>query len=521
MSSPRPGANAGGVAIADSGESINPTRTLILEESRHADTANTQSVGFKNAASLDSDVQPPIDPSLLPGYLPEVQAQANRYELSQPLAQGGIGEVWVARQAALHRSIAIKRLRSDRLSHIRQGSAPGTHPVEVAFYHEALLTANLDHPNILPVNDLVMDREGRLMLAMKLVRGTVWTDLIRVEFQKLDVVSFLKRHLRILNEVCRAVAFAHSRGVVHRDLKPAQVMVGEFDEVLLMDWGLALIADPPTARERIPDVMNTESVPTLLTARGPAGTPSFMAPEQLDPDCRRIGKHTDIFLIGGILYQLLTGASPYGGVDAQTAMYRASECNMVPAQQRTPNRYMPPELVALSRWAMDRDLTRRTPSVAIFMDHITSYLENAGRRWESAEMTMHVAESLQSKGLTVKNTFPLLAQIDQAEALWRENPDIETLRASAIAAYTSMLTTGDYQTAIGQAYAEQLHDDRLRTFVVTYLDRAWAEKKRRSIFMTQFLILATLSCIAIIGYIAFDLTRDALTKDTPAAAVEE
>ncbi len=521
MSAPFPVGNQGGVALADSGESINPTRTLILQEGSQTDSANTHSVGLKNAAQLSADENPPFDPSLIPGYLPEVQAHSNRYELSQPLAQGGIGEVWIARQAALHRSIAIKRLRSDRLSHIRQGSAPGTHPVEIAFYHEALLTANLDHPNILPVNDLVMDREGRLMLAMKLVRGTVWTDLIRVEYQKLDVMTFLKRHLRILTEVCRAVSFAHSRGVVHRDLKPAQVMVGEFDEVLLMDWGLALIADPPTARERIPDVMNTESVPTLITARGPAGTPSFMAPEQLDQDCRRIGKHTDIFLLGGILYQLLTGASPYGGVDAQTAMYRASECNMVPAQQRTPNRYMPPELVALSRWAMDRDMTRRTPSVHIFMEHITSYLENAGRRWESAEMTMNVAESLRSKGLTVKNTFPLLAQIDQAEALWRENPDIETLRASAIAVYTSMLTTGDYQTAIGQAYAEQMHDDRLRTFVVTYLERAWAEKKRRSAFMTQFLILATIACLGMIAYVTFNLVKDMVKDGPPAVVVEE
>lgn len=95
MSAPFPVGNRGGVALADSGESINPTRTLILQEGSQTDSANTQSVGLKNAAQMSADENPPLDPSLIPGYLPEVQAQSNRYELSQPLAQGGIGEVWI------------------------------------------------------------------------------------------------------------------------------------------------------------------------------------------------------------------------------------------------------------------------------------------------------------------------------------------------------------------------------------------------------------------------------------------
>jgi tRNA A-37 threonylcarbamoyl transferase component Bud32 len=145
------------------------------------------------------------------------------YELQEVIGEGGVGVVYAARQASIDRTVALKVLR-DEFAHKRDHRNK--------FLSEAVVTGELDHPNIVPIYDLGTSDLGNLFYAMKRVRGTPWSDVVRQQA--------LAENLRILMSVADAIAFAHSRGVIHRDLKPENVMLGDFGEVLVMDWGIAL-----------------------------------------------------------------------------------------------------------------------------------------------------------------------------------------------------------------------------------------------------------------------------------------
>ncbi len=200
------------------------------------------------------------------------------------LGQGGMGEVYRAHQPSLDREVALKRVRGDA-PHARRALAT-----------EALITGRLEHPNIVPVYDFTHAEAGP-SIAMKLVGGTSWFHLLR---QNQD----LRTALEVLRKVCDAVAFAHSRNIVHNDLKPSNVMVGAFGEVLLMDWGLACAIGPPETRSRLRHK-------SAITS--PCGTPCYVPPELARGDGAAIGPGTDIYLLGAILYRLLCGHPPHRG----------------------------------------------------------------------------------------------------------------------------------------------------------------------------------------------------------------
>src|SRR4029077_20488424 len=164
-----------------------------------------------------------------------------------------------------------------------------------------VITGELDHPNIVPIHDVGMGDGNALFYSMKRVTGTPW--------QK--VVSTLPQteNLRVLMAVADAVAFAHSRGVVHRDLKPENVMLGQFGEVLVMDWGLALLA--PRFRH----------LGSITQSGGMGGTPAYMAPEMASGPLERIGTPSDIYLLGAILFEILTGKPPHAGRDVMSCLY--------------------------------------------------------------------------------------------------------------------------------------------------------------------------------------------------------
>jgi serine/threonine protein kinase len=159
------------------------------------------------------------------------------FRLIRRIGRGGMGEVWEAVQVSLNRAVAVKRV-------VTHGKASDSTAARTRdFMMEALVSARLEHPNIVPVHDLGRDEAGAPLLAMKLVKGASWETRIREEFETLPPEQFLSRHIPTLIAVAQAVAFAHSRGVVHRDIKPSQVMLGDYGEVLLMDWGLAVVLD--------------------------------------------------------------------------------------------------------------------------------------------------------------------------------------------------------------------------------------------------------------------------------------
>ncbi len=310
------------------------------------------------------------------------------FHLRRVVGRGGYGEVWEAVQSSLGRIVAVKRIRRDQLERAREERPLEAALIEAEFRQEAVTTAVLDHPNIVPVYDLGVDSTGSPLLAMKLVRGKSWSELIR-EDGRLPMPDLLARHLPILKQVAQAVAFAHSRGVIHRDLKPSQVMVGEFGEVILMDWGLAvsfLDARPEMLSGEVPLMTPATSAPFTSHASNPAGTPSFMAPEQTLPTGELLGPWTDVYLLGGVLYYILTFTAPHPGQHMPVVMQHAANGEVEPARQRSPDRDIPPELEDLCLRTLRREPRDRLPSAEAFIQALDDFISGSGRRRESLRL---------------------------------------------------------------------------------------------------------------------------------------
>jgi serine/threonine protein kinase len=330
------------------------------------------------------------DPSSHGFAIVEGDEKGHDYRLRKLVARGGMGEVWEARQESLCRVIAVKTIRSD--------ASKTRDRWKHQFFQEAILSARLEHPNIIPVHDLGRTETGDPLLAMKFVRGEPWNKILRRDFKKLNEIDFLAKHISILVDVAQAVAFAHSRGVVHRDLKPAQVMIGRYGETQLMDWGLAVYlpeiieSNPHDSASDIDEKISGLFV--RETALNPAGTPAMMAPEQTEDTTQRIGPWTDVYLLGGTLYCLLTGTYPHGSKDAKQSILRAQKGKVESPEQRVKDRMIPQELSRLAMQALIPDPTERLSSALEFVERLQDYLSGATNRHESEELTREAEEEL-------------------------------------------------------------------------------------------------------------------------------
>ncbi len=406
----------------------------------------------------------------------------HEFDLKTIIARGGMGEVWQATQGALKREIAVKTLL---LASVKEANAADLASYEQAFHAESILTANLSHPNILPIYDLGKSSSGNLLLAMKLVRGITWEQELKKDHKSLGEAEYIRKHLGILVDVCKALQYAHARGVIHRDLKPQQVMVGEFGEVQLMDWGLGLIYDAKVAAHHMPSVFTLAeeahhaTIPTAESCVNPAGTPCYMAPEQCDFDQKILGPWTDIFLIGSIMYRMLTGSPPYKSGDSVESFVLARICDPKPMSEIAPNRWIPWELEQLVRWCMDPNPANRPASIKQVLDSVQDYLTNAERRWDSVGLTQNVAESVHSSKITASYLSGLSTQLDQAQILWPENPEIESLRNKVASAFAHYVATKDPEITRALLQAEHIQDRGLRDYLIAYLERAYATETRK------------------------------------------
>jgi serine/threonine protein kinase len=389
------------------------------------------------------------------------------FRLAHQIGRGGFGEVWEAVQVSLGRVVAVKRLRPDLIE--RVASDPGRlHALELSFHQEAVTTASLEHPNIVPIHDLGRDSAGRPVLAMKRLRGRTWEELIRGDFPKLPVADFLGKHLPILVDVSQAVAFAHSRGVIHRDLKPSQVMAGEFGEVLLLDWGLAVAHDPELLATHAQEFA-VSIAPTCESATNPAGTPAFMAPEQTEPTAANVGPWTDIFLLGGTLYYLLCGIAPHHTEDSAQSFYRASEGIIELPEKRNSRREVPAELSNLAMHAMSFKPEDRPGDVAEFIARVSDYLTGASKRREAAALIADVEKRLAGETANYRSLSECAVSLARAEGLWPGNERSKQLGERTIEAHANVaFANGDYTLARQQA--ERLEDLTLRSRLTTEID---------------------------------------------------
>ena len=396
-------------------------------------------------------------------------------ELTEPLAHGGFGDIYLGVQASLERVIAIKRLRRDRLHDLDEDEQRG---LARLFHQEALTTANLEHPNIVPVYQLGVDATGSSMIGMKLVRGRPWNELIRSELDR-PMAEYLGRHLPILIAVSQAVAFAHSKGVLHRDLKPHQVMVGEFGEVLLMDWGLAAGFPDSDLDRRIGN--GGSSSPRVEIAgppSGAAGTPSFMAPEQTRGKPEQLGPWTDLYLLGGTLYYVLTGSPPHEASDSIAAFVRAAAGEIKPPSERFPERGIPHELETLVLGVLHPDPGCRKPAtVRDFIHAIEEYLSGATRQRRSQRLTDEVASCAAS--LDYSELSRRLSVLREARTLWPENTRAEALHRTTLLTYTeAALAQNDL--VLARLHAEQLPTEPVTTDLVGRIDSAVARRRARA-----------------------------------------
>jgi len=247
--------------------------------------------------------------------------KAGRYESRDTLAVGGMGRIQRVFDRDLWRLSAMK---------IALPEIQASPEFAARFITEGRITALLEHPNIVPVHDIGRDEEGNLFFTMKLVAGEPLSAILaRLEQGDPGYVQEypLHRLLLIFRKVCDAVAFAHSRGVIHRDIKPHNIMVGPFGEVLLMDWGLAKFTLQPSARhDGVAEVSGQFPGKDHATTVGVVkGTPSYMAPEQAIGLIDQIDEKTDIFLLGGTLFHILALRPPYVGRSADEIVLRAMD----------------------------------------------------------------------------------------------------------------------------------------------------------------------------------------------------
>ena len=354
------------------------------------------------------------------------------FSLLKKLGEGGMGIVYAARQQSIRRTVALKMLKA----------AGAQNPTSrEKFLSEAVITGELEHPNIVPIYDLGRDGSGAIFYAMKHVKGTPWDQLIEKKSPP--------ENIEILLKVADGVAFAHSRGVIHRDLKPENVMLGDFGEVLVMDWGLALsIVDPPPHFSM-------------------GGTPAYMAPEMAIGPAHKIGIGSDVYLLGAILFEIITGQRPHIGSTTTRCLMSAAK-NEIIATQKTG------ELMDIARKAMATQPEDRYLSIPAFQDAIREYQSHTESIALGARAQEDLAEARQSEHYDAYARA--LFGFQEAAELWSGNTRAKSGAFEAAAAYAECAyRKGDYDLGLSLIDASDVRNENL----VARLNEARAERESR------------------------------------------
>jgi serine/threonine protein kinase len=308
-------------------------------------------------------------------HLPPDFLHEQKYDIGGVIAKGGMGAIVDAQEKLLRRKVAMKVMLES-----------GSQEALVRFIEEAQITGQLEHPNIVPVYELGVDEQEQVFYTMKLVRGiTLHQVLHLVETGIAETVAKypLPALLTIFQKICDALAFAHSKGVIHRDLKPANIMVGEYGEVLVMDWGLARAsgrneaAGTEPSRTLVRSARQDEGEAMMTMAGMVLGTPQYMPPEQARGETDKFDARTDIYSLGAILYHIVTLEPPISGDDVNLLLQSVSEgkvasqvASLGPRRVRStrtlrhiPGGEIPEPLAAIVRKAMAMERENRYQTV--------------------------------------------------------------------------------------------------------------------------------------------------------------
>lgn len=354
-------------------------------------------------------------------------------EVIATLGEGGMGRVFLARQHSLDRDVAIKTIRDRASDHER-----------AALLSEGAIAGSLEHPSIIPVHALGVDEGGRPVLVMKHVEGVTWSALLTDPDHALwqgrrgDAHDRLEGHLEILMQVCNAVEFAHERGILHRDVKPQNVLLGRCGEVLLADWGVAIRADRGASAHHL------------------CGTPAYLAPEMATGDA--VDARTDVYLLGSTLHEILTGTPRHGGATVHAVLVSA----IVSAPVVYPPS-VPEELGALANRATSSNPDARPASAAEFRQRLADYLQHKSSIALGRSAALRLAKL---RGLTEGDTLGDASTqrdvdlivvearfaLEQALEQWSDNP----VAQQALADLEALLTARRARAASLEHLAHEL-----------------------------------------------------------------
>jgi hypothetical protein len=389
---------------------------------------------------------------------PQSLAEVPDYELLDIIGEGGMGVVYAAHQSSIARTVAVKMLKP---------SAKVREDQRDKFISEAVVTGELDHPNIVPIYDLGSNEQGALFYSMKRVRGTPWDKVI--DQKQLD------ENLSVLLRVADAVAFAHAGGVIHRDLKPENVMLGDYGEVLVMDWGLARIT---------PEFAHKD---TVYQADSLGGTPAYMAPEMARGPVENINKTSDVYLLGAILYEIIGGQPPHSGRDVMQCLMAASQNKIDPVRYEG-------ELKAIALKAMATRQEDRYQNVKEIQEAVRTYQSHS----ESLVLTAHANQNLQKA--RAANDYQLFARAlygcQEAITLWDGNQRARTLLKETQFDYASCaLNNGDLDLA--GTLLDTSHEDHQALMTKIEAARRERDARQRRLKMAKMAVAALVAGIIV------------------------
>ena len=408
-----------------------------------------------------------------------------RFVVTGELGRGGMGAIYAARDPELRREVAIKVIR---------GSGKTDRQRLARFVGEAQLTSQLQHPNIVPVHEVGVTEGGEVYFVMKKVEGRSLREVVEA-LAAGDPETLrrwtLHRRLQAFMKVCDALAYAHDRGVLHRDLKPDNVMVGRFGEVLVMDWGVARLVGDET------EVVTTEPVERLSMARtldGTAvGTPGYMSPEQAGGELARLDPRSDVWSLGAILYELLALRRAWTGTTAVAIIFAAAR--EPPLDPRVVARGVPDELAELCLRALDRDADVRPVSALAMGSAVEEWLEGSQRRAkadghlgearalnDSVQGLAQRAAELEDAARTEADRLPGWAPLAHKERLFEMRREL--LLARAEQASLEARAMGQAERALAQ---DPTHEGARALLARAYWDRFLEAESRGALVDQRYL----------------------------------
>ncbi len=294
-----------------------------------------------------------------------------RYIPLKKIRDGGMKTIWEVKDTRSQRTLAMALIQPERIA--------SQDDIE-SFLHEARLTAHLQHPHILPIYDIALEKNGNPYFTMKLLRGeTLETILHRLQHHdpETEHTYTLTQLLHIFLNLCDAVDYAHTKGVLHLDIKPANVMIGDFGEVHLLDWGLATLLTESNQNDTTPQKMV-------------GGTPGYMAPEQALGNKEDLHFHTDIYMLCALLYQILTRTPPHTGETTEAIMRHSTQGAITPPSQIPITPPLPKALSSITMKGLAVHPAERYANVAALKNDIRNYLKGYATLAENPTLITHL-----------------------------------------------------------------------------------------------------------------------------------